>query len=601
MANTSTTELDLLKTVTTSGGATDTLNVVGTVTATPSGVQHVIVDSGTITLPVGAGTGAKQDTGNASLASIDTKTPSLGQATMSSSAPVTIASDQSGVYTKLTDTSLATFSASGASSTTFDLQGLATLSIQVNPVTSWSGSINFSGSVDGTNYSAITGADLYALDGQAYSEFDSATFGSGNAQRIFQLPIAGLKTLKLAWNITVNSVAVAVRGSMATNILSAIQTAGYVQQLGAWTTTTAGEVAQGSTTSGQSGELTQSATTTNAPTYTTAKTNPLSSDTSGNLRVSLKDSPANTNKFLVTADAVTFASPQHVIADSGTITTVSTVSTITNVVHVDDNSGSLTVDNNGTFAVQAAATLAAETTKVIGTVNIASSQTVGLATGANTIGALTANQSVNNAQVAGNAVSTGNGGVGTGVQRVAIASDNTAFSVNATPPTLTKGTQGSTGYSVQRLQDASRTHVNFYASGVASGSTGTETAITMTKSSGTSSTSSAASFVVTSGKTYRITSITFGTRGNATGTAEVSTFVIRINTGGGVTTSSTPVVLSARSGAAATALAYDRISIDLADGYEIAGDGTLQFGVTANSVFSTNAPTWDVLITGYEY
>jgi hypothetical protein len=34
----------------------------------------------------------------------------------------------------------------------------------------------------------------------------------------------------------------------------------------------------------------------------------------------------------------------HTVVDSGTITTVSTVSTVTNVVHVDDNSGSLTVD-----------------------------------------------------------------------------------------------------------------------------------------------------------------------------------------------------------------------------------------------------------------
>lgn len=34
----------------------------------------------------------------------------------------------------------------------------------------------------------------------------------------------------------------------------------------------------------------------------------------------------------------------HFIVDSGTVTTVSTVTTITNVVHVDDNSGSLTVD-----------------------------------------------------------------------------------------------------------------------------------------------------------------------------------------------------------------------------------------------------------------
>lgn len=40
------------------------------------------------------------------------------------------------------------------------------------------------------------------------------------------------------------------------------------------------------------------------------------------------------------------------------------------------------------------------------------------------------NQAINFVQIGGNAVSTGNGVVGTGVQRVAIASDNTAFTVN---------------------------------------------------------------------------------------------------------------------------------------------------------------------------
>jgi len=44
---------------------------------------------------------------------------------------------------------------------------------------------------------------------------------------------------------------------------------------------------------------------------------------------------------------------------------------------------------------------------------------------------ITANSAVNLAQIAGVATSTGNGVAGTGVQRVTIASDNTAFSVNA--------------------------------------------------------------------------------------------------------------------------------------------------------------------------
>lgn len=53
---------------------------------------------------------------------------------------------------------------------------------------------------------------------------------------------------------------------------------------------------------------------------------------------------------------------------------------------------------------------------------------VTLATGANTIGALTANQSVNFAQVNGVTTLTGNGVAGTGSTRITIASDNLAIS-----------------------------------------------------------------------------------------------------------------------------------------------------------------------------
>ena len=55
-------------------------------------------------------------------------------------------------------------------------------------------------------------------------------------------------------------------------------------------------LAQGSTSSGQTGPLAQTATTSAAPSYTTAKTNPLSTDTSGNLRVTNTTAiPAGTN------------------------------------------------------------------------------------------------------------------------------------------------------------------------------------------------------------------------------------------------------------------------------------------------------------------
>lgn len=49
------------------------------------------------TLPVGAATAANQVIGNNSLASIDLKTPSLGQALMAASVPITIASNQTNV------------------------------------------------------------------------------------------------------------------------------------------------------------------------------------------------------------------------------------------------------------------------------------------------------------------------------------------------------------------------------------------------------------------------------------------------------------------------------------------------------------------------
>lgn len=350
----------------------------------------------------------------------------------------------------------------------------------------------------------------------------------------------------------------------------------------------------------------------------------------------------------------------HTVIDSGTVTNLSQlggtaismntgvrdagtqrVTIATNdAVPVTDNSGSLTVDNNGTFVVQA--TVSAGATNIakaedvlsadgdVGVPTLAvrkatpantsgtdgdyeflqisagrlwASATIdaALPTGANTIGALSANQTVNNNQIGGVGISTGNGVVGTGVQRVAIASDNTAFSVNATPPTLTKATQGATGYSTQDLKDAGRTHINFYAVAAASGATTVETAITLTKSSGTGATSTGTSFVITNGKRFRITHLSVATRGNTTATVQTTTFNLRLNTAGAVITSSTPIVFAARSATAAVASAWDRYIIPIPDGFEILGDGTLQFGITAAATFTTNAPTWDVNIIGFEY
>lgn len=169
------------------------------------------------------------------------------------------------------------------------------------------------------------------------------------------------------------------------------------------------------------------------------------------------------------------------------------------------------------------------------------------------------------------------------------------------PPAITKGTQGTTGFTTQDLKDAGRVAVRYYAVAAAAGTTGTETAITLTKSADNAATSTAVSFVVTSGKRFRITALSFATRGHNTATAQTTTFNFRVNTAGSVVTTSTPIELAVRSATPATANEWDRVIVPVPDGWEILGDGTLQFGVTAVATYTTNAPTWDVLIVGYEY
>lgn len=85
-----------------------------------SGVWNITNVTGTVSLPTGASTLAAQNTGNASLASIDLGIPTgLGQTTMANSMPVVIPSDQT-LSTKTPLTPNAPFSVSvGVTSGTF--------------------------------------------------------------------------------------------------------------------------------------------------------------------------------------------------------------------------------------------------------------------------------------------------------------------------------------------------------------------------------------------------------------------------------------------------------------------------------------------------
>jgi hypothetical protein len=120
-----------------------------------------------------------------------------------------------------------------------------------------------------------------------------------------------------------------------------------------------GAVAQGSTTAGQTGSLTQAAVSTAAPAYTNGQTSPLSLDPTGALRVNVTAGGAG-------GGAVTNAGTFAVQVTSAPTTPVTgTFWQATQPVSLA-SVPSHAVTNAGTFAVQSAATLAAETTKVIG-------------------------------------------------------------------------------------------------------------------------------------------------------------------------------------------------------------------------------------------
>lgn len=75
------------------------LAVTGPLTDTQLRASAVPVSAASLPLPAGASTDALQSAGNTSLASLDSKSPPLGQTTKSASIPVTIASDQNPTVT----------------------------------------------------------------------------------------------------------------------------------------------------------------------------------------------------------------------------------------------------------------------------------------------------------------------------------------------------------------------------------------------------------------------------------------------------------------------------------------------------------------------
>jgi hypothetical protein len=186
-----------------------------------------------------------------------------GSATSANSAPVVVASDQAAITVK--QATAASLNVTEANSSTINTS-LGTINTSI-----------------GTTNTDLTGG----------TQKSQVVDGSGNV----------IGSVSNALKVNTTNGALETGGNLATTA----------------TNTTNLTPAQGSTTSGQVGPLAQTATTTSAPTYTTAKTNPLSTDTSGNLRTSVNNT----------------------VTVSGTVTTTPPSNASTNLAQVGGSSISL--------------------------------------------------------------------------------------------------------------------------------------------------------------------------------------------------------------------------------------------------------------------
>lgn len=372
-------------------------------------------------------TSALQTTGNTSLSSIDTKTPSLGQALAAASTPVVLTAAQ---ITTLTPPAAITNFANETGGNLATLAGAITSSVlqanvkQINGVTVLMGN-----GVTGTGSQRVT----IASDNTAFSV--NATLSAETTK-----VIGVTRTADGSGNLltsTTNALDVNLKTSSITLTISGAVTEATLD---------AALISQEATTSGIKGLTAFGAVTTNAPSYTTVKSDALSLTPAGGLRIDLKDTASNTNNINVNlaASAATVTVGTHAVTvASGGIASGAVASGAV-------ASGAVASGAFASGSISAGA-VAAGATSFVKLEDVASADAdagvpalaVRKGTPANTSGTdgdyeflqISAGRlwaSSNIDQINGITPLMGNGVTGTGSLRVTVASDNTAFSVNAT-------------------------------------------------------------------------------------------------------------------------------------------------------------------------
>ncbi|HTV32756.1 MAG TPA: hypothetical protein VME69_06595 [Methylocella sp.] len=246
--------------------------------------------------------------------------PDAGQGTSANSLPVVIASDQSAVPVSASSLPLPTGAAQEA------------------------------------------GGNLAAVATVAGTPADTAWAGSGNSSIIAALKaiyaeVAGTLTASISGSVAVTGTfwqtTQPVSGTVTANAGSgtfAVSATSLPLPTGAATAANqATAAAQGSATSGQTGPLIQGAVTASGPAYTTGDTNPLSLDTSGNLRVGQPDVRATSQSLAAgTANAaisIALANAESII---GVVVTGLTASGATLTTELSKDGGTTWTAANNT-------------------------------------------------------------------------------------------------------------------------------------------------------------------------------------------------------------------------------------------------------------
>lgn len=393
-------------------------NLLVSLAAEPGAPLHVIVDSSA--LPTGASTSALQGTGNTSLASIATNTaniPAKGQATMANSTPVAIASDQSAIPV----------------SGTIAVTGVATAANQTNAsqktqVVDGAGNVitstNDGGGKQGLDVNIAGGATLATTTNLI--QVGSSNITLGQKTEVASLPVV-IASDQSSIPVTVASLPLPTGGSTAA-LQSNVQSAPGTPQTVAITV-------QGNA-SGVPIPVTTAAATdlTASGSITTQNLNPNSGAATAASTVSVTSINGQTTATIQVTGTYTGALTAQMTTDGTNwiaLAFIQNINTAANAANIASATvGIFQADIAGATAFRISANAAVTGTAVV-TIRVTTGAALialdaPIPAGTNIIGALSANQSTNVAQINGVAPLMGNGVTGTGSLRVTLASDTSS-------------------------------------------------------------------------------------------------------------------------------------------------------------------------------